>query len=87
MRELAALPDRRHPVDRLATSEAFPADRHHQWHAGPIDDNGRIVHAWGGLGAQPGQFNVPHMLACDDAGNLFVAEIDGMRMQKFTRKK
>ena len=48
---------------------------------------GKIVHAWGGTGTNPGQFNVPHMLASDAAGNLFVTEIDGMRLQKFVRRK
>ncbi|MGE5194590.1 MAG: peptidyl-alpha-hydroxyglycine alpha-amidating lyase family protein [Deltaproteobacteria bacterium] len=52
-----------------------------------LDDAGKIVHAWGGKGAEPGQFNVPHMLATDSAGNLFVTEIDGMRLQKFARNK
>jgi DNA-binding beta-propeller fold protein YncE len=52
-----------------------------------LDNDGQVIHVWGTLGAQPGQFNVPHMLACGAAGNLFIAEIDGMRMQKFTRKK
>jgi DNA-binding beta-propeller fold protein YncE len=52
-----------------------------------LDDTGKIDHAWGGEGAKPGQFNVPHMLATDAERNLFVAEIDGMRLQKFSRKK
>ena len=51
-----------------------------------LDDNGRVVHRWGSEGTEPGQFDVPHMLACDAAGNLYVAEIDGRRMQKFRRK-
>jgi DNA-binding beta-propeller fold protein YncE len=51
-----------------------------------LDENGREVHAWGSEGTEPGQFDVPHMLACDAAGNLYVAEIDGKRMQKFRRK-
>ena len=52
-----------------------------------LDDEGQIVHSWGSQGNQPGQFNAPHMLACDAEGNLFVAEVDGKRLQKFTRKK
>jgi DNA-binding beta-propeller fold protein YncE len=52
-----------------------------------LDDNGRLVHSWGTLGEQPGQLNAPHMLACDAQGNLFVAEVDGKRMQKFARRK
>ncbi len=52
-----------------------------------LNGEGEIVHAWGSLGAKPGEFNSPHMLATDAAGSLFVAEVDGMRMQKFVRKK
>jgi DNA-binding beta-propeller fold protein YncE len=52
-----------------------------------LDAAGRIVHDWGGEGAEPGKFRAPHMLATDSAGNLFIAEVDGMRMQKFARKK
>jgi DNA-binding beta-propeller fold protein YncE len=51
-----------------------------------LDDDGKIVHAWGGEGTRPGEFKAPHMLATDAGGNLFVAEVDGMRLQKFVRK-
>jgi DNA-binding beta-propeller fold protein YncE len=51
-----------------------------------LDSDGKIVHAWGGEGTKPGQFRAPHMLATDSEGSLFVAEVDGMRMQKFVRK-
>ncbi len=51
-----------------------------------LDAQGKIVHSWGGLGSQPGQFNIPHMLAIDTEGNLYVTEIDGMRIQKFRRR-
>jgi DNA-binding beta-propeller fold protein YncE len=51
-----------------------------------LDTDGKIVHAWGGEGTRPGEFRAPHMLAADAGGNLFVAEVDGMRLQKFERK-
>lgn len=52
-----------------------------------LDDQGKIVHSWGGEGTNPGQFHAPHMLSTDAEGSLFVAEVDGMRLQKFVRKK
>lgn len=52
-----------------------------------LNVEGEIVHAWGSKGKEPGEFNFPHMLTTDAAGSLFVAEVDGKRMQKFLRKK
>ncbi len=52
-----------------------------------LDDTGKIIHKWGEQGNKPGQFEAPHMLALDAAGNLFVAEVDGKRLQKFVRKR
>jgi len=51
-----------------------------------LDSKGRVAHAWGGEGTAPGQFQMPHMLAFDANGNLYVAEVDGKRLQKFRRK-
>lgn len=51
-----------------------------------LDERGRILQSWGGKGAALGQFNAPHMLAVDAVGNLYVAEVDGRRLQKFVRK-
>lgn len=51
-----------------------------------LDDAGRVVARLGAKGADPGEFQLPHMLAFDAAGNLLVTEIEGTRMQKFVRK-
>jgi len=51
-----------------------------------LDDTGKIINIWGEKGEKPGQFQAPHMLAVDVAGNLYVAEVDGKRLQKFVRK-
>jgi DNA-binding beta-propeller fold protein YncE len=51
-----------------------------------LDSAGKIQQTWGGKGTGPGQFQIPHMLAFDTAGNLFVAEVDGLRLQKLIRK-
>lgn len=50
-----------------------------------LDVNGKVAHAWGEKGKRPGQFDLPHMLALDTQGNLFVAEVNGQRIQKFAR--
>jgi DNA-binding beta-propeller fold protein YncE len=45
--------------------------------------DGRYIKEWGGSGSGPGQFLVPHALALDSAGRLFVADRDNNRIQIF----
>jgi len=52
-----------------------------------LNANGKVVGSWGEEGKGPGQFQLPHMLATDSAGNLYVAEIAGMRFQKLARQR
>jgi DNA-binding beta-propeller fold protein YncE len=51
-----------------------------------LDDKGKVVRSWGQEGNQPGEFQLPHMLAADAVGNLYVGEIKGERFQKLIRK-
>ena len=50
-----------------------------------LDSGGKVVRSWGGMGSEPGQLNVPHMLAVDAHDNLYVAEIEGRRIQRLNR--
>jgi DNA-binding beta-propeller fold protein YncE len=50
-----------------------------------LDDGGKIVARFGKKGEGPGEFDLPHMLAFDRIGNLYVTEITGRRVQKFVR--
>ncbi len=45
--------------------------------------DGKVLGEFGSSGAAPGQFNVPHSLAIDGQGNLYVAEVENKRVQKF----
>jgi DNA-binding beta-propeller fold protein YncE len=45
--------------------------------------DGRYIKEWGGSGSSPGQFLVPHSLALDSQGRLFVADRDNNRIQIF----
>jgi DNA-binding beta-propeller fold protein YncE len=45
--------------------------------------DGKFIKAWGGQGSGPGQFNIPHRLALDSAGRLFVADRGNSRLQIF----
>jgi len=51
-----------------------------------LDDAGKIVERFGKLGQAAGEFDLPHMLSFDRAGNLFVTDINGKRVQKFVRR-
>jgi DNA-binding beta-propeller fold protein YncE len=45
-----------------------------------LDPNGKVINSWGG----PGILQLPHFMAIDSQGVLYVAEVDGKRVQKFT---
>lgn len=51
-----------------------------------LNASGKVEKSWGKTGKRPGEYNLPHMLAVDAAGNLFVTEIGGKRLQKLRRK-
>ncbi|QDU15863.1 Serine/threonine-protein kinase PknD [Gimesia maris] len=51
-----------------------------------LNASGKVENSWGKTGKRPGEYNLPHMLAVDTAGNLFVTEIGGKRLQKLQRK-
>jgi hypothetical protein len=45
--------------------------------------DGKFLKMWGGHGSAPGQFEMPHALAFDSAGRLFVADRGNNRIQIF----
>ena len=48
-----------------------------------FDADGNFVKTWGGEGAAPGQFRVPHSIITDASGNLYVADRSNQRIQVF----
>lgn len=48
-----------------------------------FDPDGRHRATWGGEGTAPGQFRLPHALALDSAGRLYVADRSNVRVQVF----
>ncbi|MBL8793532.1 MAG: hypothetical protein JNM56_06490 [Planctomycetia bacterium] len=51
-----------------------------------LDDQGKPVNRWGAKGTGAGQFQMPHWVAVDAQGALYVAEVTGQRVQKFVLK-
>jgi DNA-binding beta-propeller fold protein YncE len=48
--------------------------------------DGRLLFSWGEPGSGPGQFNLPHGIAVDREGNVFVADRENSRLQIFTAR-
>jgi DNA-binding beta-propeller fold protein YncE len=48
-----------------------------------IDAQGNWVMSWGERGDKPGEFNTPHSIAADAAGNVYVADRGNRRIQVF----
>ena len=44
---------------------------------------GKLLHSWGASGMDPGQFNLPHNVCCDDDGWVYVADRESHRVQVF----
>ncbi|HXR95738.1 MAG TPA: peptidyl-alpha-hydroxyglycine alpha-amidating lyase family protein [Rhizomicrobium sp.] len=68
--------------------DIFVADGHepgpgHNARVVKLDARGKFLLQWGGHGTGPGQFEMPHALAMDSQGRLFVADRGNNRVQIF----
>src|SRR5262249_26814979 len=45
--------------------------------------DGRLLFSWGEPGGGPGQFNLPHGIAVDEQGTVYVADRENSRVQLF----
>jgi streptogramin lyase len=50
-----------------------------------FDASGRFVKQWGTAGKGPGQFGMPHCMALDSQGRLYVGDRDNNRIEIFTQ--
>ncbi len=48
-----------------------------------LDADGRYKNAWGTLGVEPGNFSLPHAVAVDSKGRVYVADRNNIRVQVF----
>jgi DNA-binding beta-propeller fold protein YncE len=70
----------------LANDRMFVADGRANW-VKVLDANGKALGRWGEEGTGPGQLRLPHMLCVDSRGNVYVAEVNGRRVQKFEPRR
>lgn len=69
------------PSGDIFVSDGHEADSNNR--VVKFSSDGRFLKAWGGTGAGPGEFIVPHALAMDSRGWVFVADRDNNRIQIF----
>ena len=50
-----------------------------------FDAQGKFVKQWGSYGSGPGQLTMPHCLAMDSKGRLYVGDRDNNRIEIFTQ--
>ena len=67
------------PSGELYISDGYGNARIHKYSA-----DGRLLHSWGEPGSGPGQFHVPHGIAVDAAGTVYVADRENSRLQLFS---
>jgi DNA-binding beta-propeller fold protein YncE len=67
----------------LAGGRLFVADGRANW-IRVLGPDGKALGRFGEKGRAAGQFRMPHMLCVDSRGDLYVAEVDNKRIQKFT---
>jgi len=63
--------------------DIYVADGHNNNRVVKFTKDGTYIKEWGTRGTEPGQFNVPHAIAVDSRGRVFVADRGNMRVQIF----
>lgn len=69
-----------------ADGDIFVSDGYGNNRVVRFDREGRFLKAWGVLGTKPGEFSLPHAIACDSKGRLYVADRNNVRVQVFDRE-
>lgn len=64
--------------------EIFVADGYRNNRVIVFNKKGEFIRQWGELGTKPGQFSLPHSIARDSKGNIYVADRNNSRIQVFT---
>jgi DNA-binding beta-propeller fold protein YncE len=63
--------------------EIYVADGYGNSRVVKFDREGNFIKAWGKAGKAPGQFNLPHSIAVDAKGDVYVGDRENQRIQIF----
>jgi hypothetical protein len=75
-----------HPTEMMAhpNGDIYVTDGYRNARVHRFTGDGRLVTSWGTPGHAEGQFHLPHSIAFDDDGKLYVADRANKRIQIFT---
>ena len=68
----------------LRDGSMYVADGYGNARVHRFDANGKLEFSWGSPGSAPGEFNLPHGIAVDSAGTVYVADRENSRIQLFS---
>jgi hypothetical protein len=71
---------------RAADGTFFVTDGYRNARVHHFDHRGELIRSWGAPGTGPGEFNVPHNIALDADGRLYVADRESHRIQVFDQQ-
>jgi len=76
------------PTDMAITpsGDIFVSDGYGNRRVVHFDKNGKFIKAWGGSGSEAGEFVLPHAIALDKDGKLYVADRNSGRIQIFDQE-
>ena len=75
-----------HPTEMIAhpNGDLYVTDGYRNARVHRFTRDGQLVTSWGAPGKAPGEFHLPHSIATDQAGTLYVADRANKRIQIFT---
>lgn len=75
-----------HPTEMMAhpNGDIYVTDGYRNARVHRFTRDGNLVKSWGTPGKRPGEFHLPHSIAFDQDGKLFVADRSNKRVQVFT---
>ena len=75
-----------HPTEMIAhpNGDIYVTDGYRNARVHRFTSDGRLVTSWGTPGHSEGQFHLPHSIAFDDEGRLYVADRSNKRIQIFS---